>query len=184
MLTYPSSTSPTGDSPSLQAPRPHGPAHPRSARPLAAMLLAAIVSALVVAADALIDSYADGHLLLAWSVLWAVGFAAMALFADSARGAARRLLNLASTWQARREARHADALLWTLAQRDPRIMADLQSAMERARDALCEKELVHGRAWLEHRPMGTLNAAYTGPRRMFRTAPLTGLPTHLQCHSG
>ena len=35
---------------------------------------------------------ADGHLLLAWSILWAIGFAAMALFADSARQAARRLL--------------------------------------------------------------------------------------------
>ena len=40
------------------------PSHNPSSRALAAMLLAAIVSALVVAADAFIDTYADGHLLL------------------------------------------------------------------------------------------------------------------------
>ena len=148
------------------------------------MLLAAIVAALVVAADGLVDSYADGHLLLAWSILWAVAFAAMALFAGSARQAARRLLYAIGNWQARREARHADAAFWALAQRDPRIMAELQGAMALARDAQCEKELAHGRAWVEHHPMGTLNAAYTGPRRPFRTAPLTGLPTHLQCYPG
>lgn len=164
---------------------PAGPAirHP-SARPLAAMLLAAIVSALVVAADAMVDAYADGHLLLAWSVLWAVAFAAMALLAGSARRAAQRLLALAAHWQERREARQADAALWALAQRDPRVMADLRSAMELARIQRCEKELAHGRAWVEHRPVGTLNAGYTGPRRLFRTAPLTGLPTHLQCYPG
>lgn len=148
------------------------------------MLLAAIVSALVVAADALIDSYADGHLLLVWSVSWAVAFAAMALFAGSARAAAQRLLRAAASWQAHRETRHADSALWALAQRDPRIMADLQGAMERAREARCDKELAHGRAWVEHRPLGTLNAAYTGPRRVFRMAPLTGLPTHLGCYPG
>ena len=184
MLTSSSPTHPTGVS-SLG--HPAGPPRPScqpSARPLAALLLAAIVAALVVAADGLVDSYADGHLLLAWSILWAVAFAAMALFAGSARQAARRLLCAIGNWQARREARHADAAFWALAQRDPRIMAELQGAMALARDAQCEKELAHGRAWVEHHPMGTLNAAYTGPRRPFRTAPLTGLPTHLQCYPG
>ena len=184
MLTSSSPTHPTGVSSLGHAARPSGPSYPPSARPLAALLLAAIVSALVVAADGLVDSYADGHLLLAWSILWAVAFAAMALFAGSAREAARRLLNAIGTWKVRREARHADAAFWALAQRDARIMADLQGAMALARDAQCEKELAHGRAWVEHHPIGTLNAAYTGPRRMFRTTPLTGLPTHLQCYPG
>lgn len=184
MLTSSSPTPTTGVSFASHAARAARPSHPSSARPLAALLLAAIVSALVVAADALVDSYADGHLLLAWSILWAVAFAAMALFAGSAREAAHRLLQAVGTWQARREARQADAAFWALAQRDPRIMADLQGAMALARDAQCAKELAHGRAWVEHRPIGTLNAAYAGPRRLFRTAPLTGLPTHLQCYPG
>ena len=64
---------------------PHARSHTSSSKALAGMLLAAIVSAMVVAADALIDTYADGHLLMAWTALWAVGFAAMALFADTAR---------------------------------------------------------------------------------------------------
>ena len=166
--------SPTALPPSDTAPGPTA----ASARPLAAMLLAAIVSALLVAADALIDTYADGHLLLAWSLLWALGFAALALFANATRQAARRLLARASSWRAQRAEREADAAFWLLAQRDPRIMADLQGAMERAREAQRQVELVHGRAWVEHRPIGTLNAGYTGPRRLFRTSPVTGMPTH------
>lgn len=180
-----SSSMPHTDIPSARhAPRSSRHFDPTSARALAAMLLAAVVSALVVAADALIDSYADGHLLLAWSVLWAVGFAAMALFAGSAREAARRLLKATGTWQARRQTLHADAALWALAQRDPRIMADLQSAMERAREAQCEKSLAHGRAWVDLHPLGTLNASYAGPQRRLRRAPLTGLPTPLGCFPG
>ena len=156
------------------------PAHRHSARALAAMLLAAIVSALVVAADALIDAYADGHLLLAWSALWAVGFASMALFADAARAGARHLMVTLRNWREQYARRIADDALLAVALRDPRIMADLQSAIERERSAREFVQLAHGRAWLEHRPLGTLNAAYTGPRRLFKLSPLTGLPMHMQ----
>lgn len=151
-----------------------------SSRALAAMLLAAIVSALVLAADALIDSYVDGHLLLAWSALWAVGFAAMALLAEPARLGAQRLLASASQWRARRDQRDADQSLLAAAHHDPRIMAELQSAMDRAHAERQQVQLSHGRAWLAHRPIRTLNAAYTGPRRLFQSSPLTGLPMHLQ----
>ena len=152
----------------------------RSAGALAAMLLAAIVAALVVAADALIDTYADGHLLMAWTGLWAVGFAAMALFADTARAGAQRLLHLAGPWQARRAQKDADRTLMALALRDPRIMLELQSAMECAAAEMRQVQLAHGRAWVAHRPVGTLNAAYTGSRMLFNSSPLTGLPMHLQ----
>jgi hypothetical protein len=154
--------------------------HTHSARALAAMLLAAIVSALVVAADALIDSYADGHLLFAWSALWAVGFASMALFADSARSGARKLLASTTGWRVRYARRSADNALMAAAQRDPRIMADLHAAIERADCQRQKVQLAHGRAWLAHRPVGTLNAGYTGPRSPFKASPLTGLPLHLQ----
>ena len=154
--------------------------HSHSAKALAAMLLAAIVSALVVAADALIDSYADGHLLLAWSALWAIAFASMALLADTARAGAHSLLAGASQWRERRAQQVANDAMMAAAQRDPRVMAELEAAMERANCQRQHVQLAHGRAWLAHRPVGTLNAAYTGPRRPFNTSPLTGLPMHLQ----
>ena len=58
----------------------------------------------------------------------------------------------------------------------------LDSAIARAREAQCQVELAHGRAWVAHRPIGTLNAGYTGPRRLFRTSPVTGMPTHLHVY--
>lgn len=151
-----------------------------SDKALAAMLLAAIVSAMLVAADALIDSYADGHLLVGWTILWAVGFVAMALFAGTARNAARKLLASAGKWRATHDQRQADRALLALAERDPRIMADLQAAIERSRVQRQAVQLAHGRAWVEHRPVGTLNATYAGPRTVFQLSPMTGLPVHLQ----
>ena len=56
-----------------------------NARPLAGMLLAAAMAALLVAADQVIDSWADGHLLAAWVALWTVTFAALALLATPLR---------------------------------------------------------------------------------------------------
>ena len=98
---------------------------------LSAMLLAAMVSALVVVADQLIDTWADGHLMVAWVALWLVGFAAIALFADAAN-------KLASTVVAALEAKfqkmakaQADAHLWRTALSDPRVMADLDVARTR-----------------------------------------------------
>ncbi len=147
---------------------------------LAAMLLAAIVSAMLVAADALIDSYADGHLLVGWTILWAVGFIAMAVFAGTARNAAKKLLAGVGKWRAGHGQRQADRALLASAEHDPRIMADLQAAIERSRVQRQKVQLAHGRAWVEHRPVGTLNAAYPGPRTVFRSSPMTGLPVHLQ----
>ena len=100
-----------------------------SARGLAAILLAGVVSALVVAADQLVDSWAEGHLLMAWMVVWAVGFAAMALFAGSARSMAGRVVKALDAWSLREARARADKRLWATALSDPRIMADLQVAM-------------------------------------------------------
>ena len=47
------------------------------------MLLAAVVAALLVVADSVVNAYADGHLLLGWICLWAVGFAATGLLANT-----------------------------------------------------------------------------------------------------
>ena len=106
-----------------------------SSRSLAAVLLAAVVSALVVAADQLVDSWAEGHLLMAWVIVWAVGFAAMALFAGSARNLASRVVKALDAWSLREARARADKRLWATALSDPRIMADLQVAMGRAEQA-------------------------------------------------
>lgn len=103
-------------------------------RGLSAMLLAAMVSALVVVADQLIDTWADGHLMVAWVALWVVCFTALAVFAGSARALARSWVQVWRAGAAQRAQRRADQHLWALAQRDPRIMADLEAAVARQAD--------------------------------------------------
>ncbi len=95
---------------------------------LAALLLAAMVSALVVVADQLLDSWADGHLLAAWMLMWVVGFAALALLAPTARTLARRMVGSLAGWSRAVARRRADARLWDLARKDARVMADIQAA--------------------------------------------------------
>lgn len=99
---------------------------------LGAMLLAAMVSALVVVADQLIDTWADGHLLVAWIALWLVGFAALALFSDAARKLAVTVVTGLDDWSQRVAQARADERLWAIAKTDPRVMADLTAAMARS----------------------------------------------------
>ncbi len=158
----------------------HTPSRKISRRALAAMLLAALVSALVVIADSVVDAYADGHLLMGWIALWAAAFAALGLLANTARGIAARLSHLWGTWRQQHAQKRSDAYLLALAQHDPRIMAEVQAAMQRAQAAAQSMDQALGRAWVERNPVGTFNAAYQGAHNSFRTTPLTGLPTHLQ----
>ena len=101
---------------------------------LAAMLLAAVAAALLVVADQIIDTWADGHLLMAWVALWAVGFVALGLFAGTARNLAGRTIAALNAWSARTAQARADARLWSIAQTDTRVMADLQTALSRSTD--------------------------------------------------
>lgn len=103
-----------------------------SARGLAALLLSLIVSALLVVADQLIDTWADGHLMLAWLVLWAVGFAAIALLAGTVRRFSAQVVGELDAWSARVAKNRADERLWAIALKDARVMADLQAALARA----------------------------------------------------
>ena len=158
------------------------PTSARSSKGLAAMLLAASVSALIVVADSVVDTYAESHLLLGWICLWAVGFAAMGLLAGTARKTAARVSYLASSWGQRRAQKHADAYLMALAGHDPRIMAELRAAIDRANAVAQAIDPARVQAWVERHPLGTFNAAYQyqGKRSSFQTTPLSGLPTHLQ----
>lgn len=100
-------------------------------RGLATLLLAAVVAALAVVADQLIDSWADGHVLLMWVMLWAVVFAATLIFAGTARRIAQRLAVTLNAWSRAAAERRAEARMWEMAQADPRLMSELVAASQR-----------------------------------------------------
>jgi hypothetical protein len=95
----------------------------------ASLLLAAIVAALVVVANQVIDTWTEGHLLAAWIVMWAVAFAAIALFAAPARRAAAGVRTAIQRWAAARRQAAQDEKFWDVALTDARVMADISRAM-------------------------------------------------------
>ncbi|WP_372657406.1 hypothetical protein [Hydrogenophaga sp.] len=101
-------------------------------RSLAALMLAAVVAALAVLADHLINTWVDGQLFLLWVSLWVVVFAALALFADTARNLASRALGALDSWSQSIAESRADQRLMDLAKTDPRVMAELACARDRA----------------------------------------------------
>ena len=107
-----------------------------SPRGAASMLLAAIVSALLVIANQVVDTWADGHLLLAWILMWTLAFAALALAARPARAVVQRVRTLSRKWAAARQAAVQDEKMWQIALTDARVMADISRAMssDAARD--------------------------------------------------
>ena len=102
-----------------------------SARGLAALLLAAVLAAVVVVADQMVSTWADGHLMAAWVVMWAIAFAVIGLFAGTARRTAQHVVGAGNRWAAARAQARADERLWALAQTDARVMADLRVARTR-----------------------------------------------------
>lgn len=102
-----------------------------SSKGLATLLLAAVVAAMVVVADQLVESWADGQLLVVWVALWAVAFSAMALFAGTARQLAARVVAALDAWSRTVAQARADIRMWEAAKSDPRVMADLRVAMAR-----------------------------------------------------
>ena len=99
---------------------------------LAGMLLAAMLAALLVVADQLIETWADGHLLLVWVALWAVMFGVLSYLMVPMRTLAGRVSQQWAHWMAGRMQRRADEALWELAQRDHRVMNELAVARMRA----------------------------------------------------
>jgi hypothetical protein len=102
-----------------------------ASRGLAAVLLAAMAATLLVVTDQLVDIWADGHLLAAWMLTWAVGFFALALLAPAARSLAGRAIQGLDSWSSNVARRHADERLLALARKDPRVMADIRAAVLR-----------------------------------------------------
>jgi hypothetical protein len=97
-------------------------------RSLAGMLLAVVVTALMVVADQLIDTWADGYLLVVWVALWTVAFTALALLAPPLRQMTDSAAARFTGWSAARAQKRSDNALWDLAQQDYRVISDLQIA--------------------------------------------------------
>jgi hypothetical protein len=105
-----------------------------SAKGLATLLLAALVATLMVVANEVIETWTDGHLLLAWIALWAVGFSMLAIFAHPIKAFVEGLSLQWHQWKAARHAQAEEDRMWQVAQQDPRLMAELRCAMQRAGD--------------------------------------------------
>jgi hypothetical protein len=101
-------------------------------RGLATLLLSAVAAAIMVVAYQVMDSVTEGHLLVMWIGLWAVAFAALAIFAGTARNAAARVKAGLDGWSRSLAEARADQRLWQAAKNDPRVMADLQMALLRS----------------------------------------------------
>jgi hypothetical protein len=100
-------------------------------RGLATLLLSAVAAAVMVVAYQVMDSVAEGHLMVVWIALWAVAFAVLASFAGTARNAAVRIKAGLDAWSRSMAASRADERMWSVAQSDPRVMADLRIAVTR-----------------------------------------------------
>jgi hypothetical protein len=105
-----------------------------SSKTLANLLLAAGVAALVVAVDQVIDSWAESHVVAAWLALWAVAVLAIVLLRGLTRHLAQNLITGLDAWSAHAARSRADERLWAMAQSDPRLMRELQAAMDHARE--------------------------------------------------
>ena len=106
-----------------------------SAKTLATLLSAAVVAALVVVADRVIDSWADGHLLATWVIMWAVAFAALGFFAPMVKQGISDLNVGYQAWSLRAENARAEKSYWQSALNDPRVMAEYQAAKNRSEQA-------------------------------------------------
>ena len=102
-----------------------------STRSVATLLQSAIAAAVMVVAWQVMDSMADGHLLVLWIGLWALAFATLAVCASTASALAANLKTSLDNWSRRLAAKRADERMWAMAKTDSRLMAELQCAMSR-----------------------------------------------------
>ena len=103
-------------------------------RSLATLLLSAMAAAVMVVADEVINSVAEGHLLVMWIGLWAAAFISLAAFAGTSSKLAIGLKVKLDDWSRTLAESRADERLWSAAKTDGRVMADLQAAASRYDD--------------------------------------------------
>jgi hypothetical protein len=100
-------------------------------RVLATALLAGLAAAVLVVAYQVMDSLAEGHLLVIWMGAWLAGFAALGLLAAPSRQLAAFLIRSVQGRLQRWAEQRADARLWAVACQDSRVMSDLMIASQR-----------------------------------------------------
>jgi hypothetical protein len=103
-------------------------------RGLATLLLSAMAAAVMVVAYEVMDTVAEGHLLVMWIALWAAAFVSLAVFAGPARDLSARIKVGLDDWSRALASARADERLWAAAKSDARVMADLQAAASRNDD--------------------------------------------------
>lgn len=108
-----------------RAPRPQAPA-------LTAALLAAVTALAVLLADRYISVLTENYLMAAWLIMWAVVFVAFVGLRPAARRVALRLQAMGNRYAAHLADQRSQARFMDMAQRDPRIMAELNGARSRA----------------------------------------------------
>ena len=111
--------------------RPARPLRPQ-APALTAALLAAVTALAVVLADRYISVLTENYLMVAWLIMWAVVFVAFVGLRPAARRVALRLQALGNRYAAHLADQRSQARFMDMAQRDPRIMAELNGARSRA----------------------------------------------------
>jgi hypothetical protein len=101
---------------------------------LMVLLLTAAFSALLVVANQVIDTWTEGHLMLAWIGLWTFVFCLLALMINSIKGFFLQLkasvLDGVQSYQRDQE----DQRMWALAKQDPRLMSELKCAMLKSQE--------------------------------------------------
>jgi hypothetical protein len=105
-----------------------------SQRGLTLIVLSAMAAVMAAVAYEVIDSLAEGHLLLMWMGLWAGLLMVMSLFTGMAHRIAAALKKPLDNWSQRLAQSRSDRRLWAIAQQDHRVMADLQYAMTQNQD--------------------------------------------------
>jgi hypothetical protein len=101
---------------------------------LAGLLSASVFAALLAVADQVIDSWSDGHMLLAWVMLWLSIFGGLALLTRPMRRASTASALWLQTRAAELVQARREAALWELALRDPRMLQELRAAKARSQD--------------------------------------------------
>jgi hypothetical protein len=98
---------------------------------LTSFLLAAFVSALVVVASQAMETLGEDYVFVTWLALWALAFASLGLLTMPVRRLARSLRKHYTAYRAESRAAAQEEALWELAHHDPRVLAEIYSAMAR-----------------------------------------------------
>lgn len=142
------------------------------------------------ASNAVVIDFDQGRLILGWLGLWLVAALTFGLCADRRIQLMTRLANYLERRASQRASARADAQLRELALSDPRMMTELVAAVDRGHDLLAQAsdEAVDACASVTPAPAAAASTSTRTPvapsrpsaTRGFRTAPLPGLPRHLQ----